>query len=702
MGLTPAARAATSRRAASRRQRAWITTRLDFLRQLGPRELAVADAVRHRVLRHRVHGDRGEQVRPRALRHGAHELLAAPGRRADLRRPRAVQARAGASPHLAADAAAQVVHLDGRVRVDAAACSTTTPWCRASTRIIPVDVYVPGCPPRPEGLLYGIMMLQKKVDERAHARIKSLRNEMEPDPDEPALHPAAGHRRAVGAVRQLGSSDAVRPVSDSVHSRSSPAARSAPTRRAGDAAQRSASRRRAESVAPTRSRAQFGDAVQRVDVDLGRDDGHRRPRARARRSCAGCTTIRRSSYDYLSDVTAVEFRDLEQPIEVVWHLRSLPYRRFLRVKALLEKGAPLEVPSVWDIYKGADWLERECYDMFGITLRRPSRSAPHPDVGAVQGRLSAAQGLSAARPLQPLRAAASGARGRIRKRATRWKSSRSPRRSRICPRTCGGASAPASGRESSMATTKRTVEVELSTTGLDAQGRPQRVPLVDRRRRQRRRRSRRRRRSSRSSRVSTCSSTSGRSIRRRTACCASCSSSTARRSCAAFRTSAICTAASRRSASTASTIRSSRGPIARTISTRSATTSPSRSARSGCSASRSRERCKVLRVIACELSRIISHLVWLGTTCIDIGAFTPFLWAFQQRENIYELLEAWIGARLTTTLDARRRHGRRHSRRLDRAARGTSSSTFPKTSSTRSIACSRGTGSGSGAPSGSA
>ncbi|HTI64881.1 MAG TPA: NADH-quinone oxidoreductase subunit D, partial [Gemmatimonadaceae bacterium] len=62
------------------------------------------------------------------------------------------------------------------------------------------------------------------------------------------------------------------------------------------------------------------------------------------------------------------------------------------------------------------------------------------------------------------------------------------------------------------------------------------------------------------------------------------------------------------------------------------------------------ERCKVLRVIACELSRIISHLVWLGTTCIDIGAYTPFLWAFQQREKVYELLEAWIGARLTTTL----------------------------------------------------
>ncbi len=62
------------------------------------------------------------------------------------------------------------------------------------------------------------------------------------------------------------------------------------------------------------------------------------------------------------------------------------------------------------------------------------------------------------------------------------------------------------------------------------------------------------------------------------------------------------------------------------------------------------ERCTVLRVIACEMSRIISHLVWIGTTAIDIGAFTPFLWTFQQRERIYDLQEAWTGARLTTSL----------------------------------------------------
>ncbi len=79
-------------------------------------------------------------------------------------------------------------------------------------------------------------------------------------------------------------------------------------------------------------------------------------------------------YEYLSDVTAVEHRDLSAPIEVVWHLRSIRNRRFLRLKALIAKGSPLEVPSVWPVHKSADWMERECYDMFGI------RFIGHPDL----------------------------------------------------------------------------------------------------------------------------------------------------------------------------------------------------------------------------------------------------------------------------------------------------------------------------------
>ena len=72
------------------------------------------------------------------------------------------------------------------------------------------------------------------------------------------------------------------------------------------------------------------------------------------------------AYNYLVDVTAVEYRDGDQPMEVVWHLRSLPWQRFLRLKVELPRGVVLEVPSVTDLYAGADWLERECFDMFGV------------------------------------------------------------------------------------------------------------------------------------------------------------------------------------------------------------------------------------------------------------------------------------------------------------------------------------------------
>ena len=120
-------------------------------------------------------------------------------------------------------------------------------------------------------------------------------------------------------------------------------------------------------------RTQFGAAIERVDVVWG-ETTVIVDRARVHDVIAWLKNDPAQRYDYCSDVTAVEFRDIERPIEVVWHLRSLPFRRFLRVKTLLEKGSALEVPSVWDLYKGVDWMERECYDMFGI------RFAGHPDL----------------------------------------------------------------------------------------------------------------------------------------------------------------------------------------------------------------------------------------------------------------------------------------------------------------------------------
>jgi NADH-quinone oxidoreductase subunit D len=61
------------------------------------------------------------------------------------------------------------------------------------------------------------------------------------------------------------------------------------------------------------------------------------------------------------------------------------------------------------------------------------------------------------------------------------------------------------------------------------------------------------------------------------------------------------------------------------------------------------ERCKVVRLICMELDRIFSHLLWIGTTALDIGAMTVFLYTFQERERIYNLHEAFTGARITTS-----------------------------------------------------
>ncbi len=87
-----------------------------------------------------------------------------------------------------------------------------------------------------------------------------------------------------------------------------------------------------------------------------------------------------------------------------------------------------------------------------------------------------------------------------------------------------------------------------------------------------------------------------------------------------------------------------------------------------------------------ELSRIASHLVWLGTTCIDIGAFTPFLWAFQERENVYHLLENWVGARLTTSATRVGGMAADIPRRLGRPAARLRRS-VPARPSTKSTAC---------------
>ncbi len=58
-------------------------------------------------------------------------------------------------------------------------------------------------------------------------------------------------------------------------------------------------------------------------------------------------------------------------------------------------------------------------------------------------------------------------------------------------------------------------------------------------------------------------------------------------------------------------------------------------------------RAKVIRMMLLETNRLMSHLFWLATTALDIGAMTVFLYAFREREYLMDLIEDYCGARLT-------------------------------------------------------
>jgi NADH-quinone oxidoreductase subunit C len=129
------------------------------------------------------------------------------------------------------------------------------------------------------------------------------------------------------------------------------------------------------TVSPSVSaiRAEFGPAIERHLVSCG-DTIVYLTRERAHDILAWLKETPGQEFNYLTDITAVEYRDPERPLEVVYQLRSLGRKADLRVKIALDQRESLEVRSVWDLWRGADWLEREAYDMFGIVF------TGHPDL----------------------------------------------------------------------------------------------------------------------------------------------------------------------------------------------------------------------------------------------------------------------------------------------------------------------------------
>jgi NADH-quinone oxidoreductase subunit C len=79
-------------------------------------------------------------------------------------------------------------------------------------------------------------------------------------------------------------------------------------------------------------------------------------------------------FEFLIDVTAVDWLERRPRFDVVYQLKSMSRSSRLRVKIQVGADDDAWVPSAHPVWKSADWLERECFDMFGVQFRG------HPDL----------------------------------------------------------------------------------------------------------------------------------------------------------------------------------------------------------------------------------------------------------------------------------------------------------------------------------
>ncbi len=223
------------------------------------------------------------------------------------------------------------------------ACATCGGFYRAYhvmqgiDEIIPVDVYIPGCPPVPEAVLDAILKLQEQIqNDTRRSYERHPRHQVLKAPEVDAtVHPMTPPSRPL--VRFLEENqEAAGPIADAV-------------------------------------RAKLGDQLLHMREFRG-DLSVTLKRETIQQSLH---TLRHDpAFDFrmLLDVTAVDFLDQRaERYDVVYHLLSLGNKHRLRVKVPVPGDDPV-VDTAIGVWKGADWAEREAFDMFGIRFRG------HPDL----------------------------------------------------------------------------------------------------------------------------------------------------------------------------------------------------------------------------------------------------------------------------------------------------------------------------------
>ena len=130
--------------------------------------------------------------------------------------------------------------------------------------------------------------------------------------------------------------------------------------------------RPAEHPLVARLRGDVGDAVLASHAFRG-DVTVIVPRDKLLAVCHSLRDDAELRFDMLVDVTAVDYLGRIPRFEVVYHLHSLPLNQRIRIKVPLEESDP-SLPSLVPIWAGANWLERETWDLYGIVF------VGHPDL----------------------------------------------------------------------------------------------------------------------------------------------------------------------------------------------------------------------------------------------------------------------------------------------------------------------------------
>ncbi len=251
---------------------------------------------------------------------------------------------------------------------------------KGADRLIPVDVYVPGCPPRPEALLYGVMKLQELI------RKGGWRNSLTPRPiNRAAIKDEMSETARLWEEKEKKKQEAMKEAQERFKAENpdfkgvvikrvavpkfDEVPRAVRTQRGLPAAELHAIlTSRFPALAVQNVPEASGEKVAALgpeyilDVAVAREDylafiGFLKEDSRLR-------------LDFLIELTAVDWKDR---FDVIVHLQSMDKGHKVFVRCALPHDIHPEIPSLTGLYAGADWHEREAYDFFGI------RFAGHPD-----------------------------------------------------------------------------------------------------------------------------------------------------------------------------------------------------------------------------------------------------------------------------------------------------------------------------------